>query len=166
MFSIVLQQWDNVLVWGLLATVAMTALLSASQSLGFSRMSMPFLFGTFVTANRFKANIIGFAFFMLGGWVFTFLYFLVFAGTRIGTWWMGVLLGLGHGVFFLAAFLHVLPYVHPRMATEYHGPTALRQIEPPGVLGMNYGIRTPMVTMIAFLVYGGLLGGLYQIAQH
>jgi hypothetical protein len=165
MIGAVTAHWADVLLWGLLATVAMTSLLSLCQTLGFTRLSMPFLFGTFFTANRARANVVGFVFFALGGWVFTFIYFLVFAGTGVATWWMGCLLGFGHCLFFLTAFLGVLPYVHPRMASEYDGPTALRWIEPPGRFGMNYGFRTPLVALAAFLVYGGLLGALYGLSQ-
>jgi hypothetical protein len=125
---------------------------------------MPFLFGTFVTGNRFKANIVGFVILVLAGWAFALLYYLAFTSTGIGTWWMGALLGLGHGVFFLVAFVTTLPYYHPRMASEYHGPSEACQIEPPGVLGMNYGTRTPLVTLAAFAFYGVLLGGLYQLS--
>ena len=31
----------------------------------------------------------------------------------------------------------LLPYIHPRMASEYDGATATRQLEPPGLMGLN-----------------------------
>jgi hypothetical protein len=44
--------------------------------------------------------------------------------------------------FTLAFALPLLPYVHPRMASEYHAANAIRQLEPPGFLAMNYGYHT------------------------
>ena len=77
---------------------------------------------------------------------------------------MGAILGLFHGAFVLAA-MPLLPFVHPRMASEFHGATALRQLEPPGFLATNYGYQTPVAAMAAQMVYGGVLGACLQI-QH
>ena len=44
--------WLFVLVWGLIATALMTTVMEGAQMLGFSRMSLPFLFGTFFTNSR------------------------------------------------------------------------------------------------------------------
>jgi hypothetical protein len=48
------------------------------------------------------------------------------------------------------------------MASEYDGPTELRQLEPPGFMGTNYGLRTPLTTLLGQAVYGATLGGLAQ----
>jgi len=63
----------------------------------------------------------------------------------------------------LVAVLPLLPYMHPRMASEYDGPTELRQLEPPGFMGFNYGLRTPLTTLLGQAVYGATLGGLAQL---
>src|SRR4051812_40730775 len=65
-------------LWGLIATLAMTTILQGAQGLGLSRLSLPFLFGTFFTGDRRRAVIIGFTLYTIGGWVFAFLYFLFF----------------------------------------------------------------------------------------
>jgi uncharacterized membrane protein YagU involved in acid resistance len=153
------------LLWGLLATVAMTSVLYGSQGLGFSRMSLPFLVGTFFTGNRPKAMIVGFVLYVIGGWLFAFLYFLLFASVNIYTWWFGALAGVLHGIFLLVCALPLLPFVHPRMASEYHGVTQRRQLEPPGFLAMNYGYRTPLTTLLGQLVYGATLGAFVQLYQ-
>jgi len=51
------------------------------------------------------------------------------------------------------------------MASEYHGATATRRLEPPGFLAMNYGYRTPLTTALGQTVYGATLGGFLQL-QH
>lgn len=146
-----------VLLWGLAATMLMTSILYGSQRMGLSRLSLPFLVGTMFTANRSWAHILGFAFYLAGGWVFAFLYAAIFALTQT-SWWVGALVGFFHGLFLLAVMLPVMPYMHPRMATEYDGPTNLRRLEPPGFFGLNYGYRTPASTLLGQIAYGLVLG--------
>ncbi len=155
----------SMMIWGLVATVAMTTVLQGAQGLGLSRLSLPFLAGTFFTGDRRWAVIVGFLLYVIGGWAFAFLYFLLFASLGFATWWLGLAAGLLHGLFLLAAALPLLPYVHPRMASEYDGATARRQLEPPGFMGLNYGHRTPLTTLAGQAIYGTVLGGLPQLAQ-
>lgn len=156
--------WSLVL-WGLVATTAMATILQASQGLGLSRMSLTFLMGSAVSGNRGRATVLGFVLYVSGGWIFAFAYFLFFSSVGIYTWWLGAILGLVHGVFLLVCAIPLLPYVHPRMASEHHGATRLHQLEPPGFLATNYGYQTPLVTLLAQAVYGGVLGACVQI-QH
>jgi hypothetical protein len=151
-------------LWGLVATVGMTTILQAAQGLGFSRLSLPFLVGTFFTGARRWAVIVGYVVYTVGGWLFAFFYFLIFKSTGIATWWFGAALGFLHGLFLLVGVLPLLPYIHPRMASEHHGITMLRRLEPPGFLAMNYGYSTPLTTVLAQTIYGGILGGFLQLA--
>lgn len=147
----------ELLLWGFVATTIMTVILYGSQRAGFSRLSLPFLFGTCFTANRSWAHILGFITYMIGGWLFTLVYAALFA--ELGTsWWIGGLIGFVHGLFLLLVMLPTMPYLHPRMASEYDGPTDIRRLQPPGFLGLNYGYRTPLTTMIAQVSYGVVLG--------
>src|SRR5262245_59601125 len=151
------------ILWGLIATVAMTSVLEGSRGLGYSRMSLPFLVGTFFVGNRRTALILGFIVYTVGGWLFAFLYYFLFASVDIYTWWFGALAGFLHGIFLLVAALPLLPFIHPRMASEYHGATSIRQLEPPGFLAMNYGYGTPLSTVLAQTLYGATLGGFLQL---
>jgi len=69
----------RLVLWGLIATVAMTTILLGSQGLGLSRLSLPFLVGTMFTANRSRATVAGFIAYVIGGWLFALLYFALFA---------------------------------------------------------------------------------------
>jgi uncharacterized membrane protein YagU involved in acid resistance len=154
----------NIMLWGLVATVGMTTILQGSQGLGLSRLSLPFLLGTLFTADRRRANIVGFALYTLGGWAFAALYYLLFVTLdKVASWWLGAAFGGLHGLFLLAVVLPMLPSVHPRMASEHDGPTARRRIEPPGFLGLNYGRRTAVTTLLGQLVYGAILGAAYSL---
>ena len=149
---------DAVLIWSLVATALMTTVLQGSQGLGLSRLSLPFLFGTFFTANRGRAVVIGSLMYLAGGWAFAVFYFFVFASLGVATWWLGAILGALHGLFLLVS-LPAMAVVHPRMASEYDAPAMEAKLEPPGFIGLNYGYRTPLTTLLAQVVYGAILGG-------
>lgn len=153
-----LLQMQNIVLWGLIATAAMTTILHGAQGLGLSRMSLPFLLGTFFTGDHSRAMTIGFASYTIGGWLFATFYYLVFLSLGLSSWWIGVLLGLLHGLFLLCVVLPLLPFIHPRMASERDGPTTMRRLEPPGFLGLNYGRRTAQVTLLGQSVYGAIIG--------
>ena len=156
---------QSLVLWGLVATTAMAAILQASQSLGMSRMSLTFLLGSAFSGNRSRATVLGVALYIAGGWAFAFLYYLFFESIGVATWWLGALLGVVHGAFILVLAMPLLPHLHPRMASEHHGATAIRQLEPPGFLATNYGYQTPLVTVVAQAVYGGVLGFCVQIQR-
>src|SRR5882724_5868314 len=146
---------------GFFSTVVMTTLMTASQGFGLSRMSLPFLLGSVFTPDRNRANVAGFALHFVNGWLVSLLYALAFAVMGRPSWWLGGIFGLVHGLFVLTALMPLLPSLHPRMATEDDGPTPTRQLEPPGFLALNYGRRTPLITLAAHLAYGALFGALY-----
>ncbi len=66
------------------------------------------------------------------------------------------------GLFVLVAGVPLLPGLHPRMASEERGPTPTRQLEPPGFMALNYGMRTPVSVLIAHLLYGRIVGAFYH----
>lgn len=165
MLTLAITQHLFLLLWALLATVAMTAILEGSQGLGFSRLSLPFLIGTFFTSNRRKAVVLGFVVYTIGGWLFAFIYVALFISVAVFTWWFGMLVGILHGIILLVWALPVLPYAHPRVASEYNGVTSQRMLEPPGFLALNYGRMTPLTTLIGQAVYGATLGGFVQLHQ-
>jgi hypothetical protein len=144
--------------------VVLTTFMSASQGLRLTRMSVPYLLGTFVTPDRDRAKLFGFLLHLANGWVFSLLYVAAFHSWHRATWWLGAAIGVVHAAFVLTAGMHLLPGLHPRMASEHHGPTAARQLEPPGLLALNYGVGTPVSVVAAHLVFGAILGGFYTFA--
>ena len=155
--------WGSWILWGFVATVVLTTLMSASQGLRFTRMSIPYMLGTIFTPDRDRAKLIGFGLHVADGWLFSLLYVAAFQSWHRATWWLGAGIGLVHAAFILTAGMRILPGLHPRMASEQHGPTAAPQLEPPGFLGLNYGIRTPLSVLAAHLVYGAVLGAFYSL---
>lgn len=149
---------DQVLIWALVATAVMTTVLQGSQGLGLSRLSLPFLFGTVVTADRGRAVLVGSLMYLVGGWAFAVLYFFVFASLGVANWWIGAALGAFHGLFLLVS-LPAMAQLHPRIASEYDAPSSEPKLEPPGFFGLNYGYQTPATTLVAHALYGAILGG-------
>ena len=70
----------------------------------------------------------------------------------------GGTVGLLHGAVALLVIVPLLPGVHPRMASERAGLSSGPALEPTGLLGLHYGRETPVVTMLAHVVYGVALG--------
>lgn len=155
--------WPSVLLWGFVATIVLSMLLSLGQGLGLSRMSIPFMLGTIFTGDRDRAGLIGFFVHLANGWVFALLYALAFQSWGRATWWLGAGIGLLHGLAVLLVGIPLLNGFHPRMATEHSGPEPTRALEPPGLLALNYGRATPVLTLVAHLVYGMVLGGFYRL---
>ena len=154
---------SDLLLWGFVGTITLTTIMAASQGLGLSRMSIPYLLGTMLTSNRDRAMLVGYMFHLINGWIFATIYVLAFESWGQATWWLGAGIGLVHSLFVVLVGMQLLPSMHPRMANEQQGPTPTRQLQPPGFLALNYGRRTPLVTILAHLAYGAIIGGFYQL---
>jgi hypothetical protein len=152
-----------VLLAGFLATLLLTMMLATAQGMGLSRISLPLILGTIFTPDRNLAMPIGTVLQIVIGLAFAFIYAAIFDEAGKSSTLMGASLGLGHGLVMLLVVLPTLPGLHPRMASELQGPTPTRQLQPPGFLGLHYGRGTPLVTITAHVLYGGLLGHLYHV---
>lgn len=159
-----LLNWNDVFLWGFGATTFLTTVMSGSQSLRWTRMSITFILGAMLTPNRDRAKIYGFALHFLNGWLFAILYAFFFESMNLATWWLGGLMGVSHGLVVLLVLLPVLPAIHPRMVSEFAGPSPTRLLEPPGLLGLHYGFGTPVTTLLAHAGYGIILGAFYRLS--
>jgi uncharacterized membrane protein YagU involved in acid resistance len=151
-------------LWGFIGTVILTTAMAGSQSLGLTRMNMPYLLGSMITPDRDRAKVIGVLLQLALGWLFALLYLAVFHAWGVAGWWRGALIGLGHSLFVLLVAMPLMPGIHPRMASEQHGPSPMRQLEPPGTFALHYGLRTPISVIVSHLVYGAVLGAFYRIS--
>ena len=105
-----------------------------------------------------RASVAGFLIHLVVGRVFALGYAACLALLGQATWWIGGLLGILHGAITLTVIIPLLVGVHPRMASNRAGPGSSAVLEPPGLLGLNYGAQTPLVTLVAHLAYGIALG--------
>ena len=157
--------WSSWLLWGFFSTLVLTTSLAASQGIGLTRMNIPFMLGSMLTPDRDKARLYGFLLHTVNGWVFSLLYVLAFQSWGVATALRGAVIGVVHALFLLVVGVALLPGLHPRMASEQHGPTASRDLEPPGFLALNYGFRTPLSVILSHAIFGAMLGAFYHVAK-
>jgi hypothetical protein len=154
--------WAGWVLFGLVATTALTAAMIAAQLVGLTRLDLPLLLGTLVTEDPDRARAAGFFIHLGIGEAFALGYAATFALLHRATWWLGGLLGLLHAAVALTVLVPLLAGVHPRIASYRAGPSSTAALEPPGLLGLNYGPQTPTITVAAHLVYGIALGVLLE----
>jgi hypothetical protein len=150
--------WGGWAIFGLIATAALTAVMIGAQLAGITRLDIPLMLGTIVIPDPDRARVVGFFMHLVNGQAFALGYAAAFAALGEASWWVGGLLGALHGLVALLAIVPLLPGVHPNMASERAGLEQGAALEPPGLLGLNYGRETPVVTMLAHLAYGIALG--------
>ena len=158
-------------LWGTLAggfigTLVLTTALRAASELRMTRVDLPFLLGTMVTADRLRAKALGYLFHFFFGLFFALGYYAVFRALGRAGWLPGAALGLVHGLFSGSALVNVLlPVVHPRMGSSLSSIGSNALLEPPGFMMLNYGRGSPLVTLGAHVAYGALVGGLAALGR-
>ena len=153
--------WPGWLATGFTGTVLLTLVMAGSQGLGLTRMSLPYLLGTMIVADRDRARVVGILLHLLNGWAFSLVHVALFHAAGVFAWWGGAATGLVHGAFVLAVAMPALPGLHPRMASATSGPSVTAPLEPPGFMARNYGVGTPVATLVAHAVFGAVLGAFY-----
>jgi len=61
--------WRSSALWGFVGTVFLSGLMSGSQGMGLTRMSLPFMLGTMFTPDRDRAKLVGTGVHLLNGWL-------------------------------------------------------------------------------------------------
>ena len=157
-------------VWGAIAggfvgTLVLTTVLRAATELGLTRIDLPFLLGTALSADRIRAKALGYVSHFLFGQIFALIYFAVFSAINSSGFALGALFGLLHGLFAGTALVNVLlPVLHPRMGSSESAADSHPLLEQPGFLMLNYGRSTPLVSIIAHAAYGAIVGGFVSLA--
>jgi hypothetical protein len=158
-------------LWGALAggfigTLVLTTALRAGSEFRLTRLDLPFLLGTMVTADRLRAKALGYLIHFFFGFFFALGYYVIFRSLGRAGWLSGAALGMVHGVFSGTALVNVLlPVVHPRMGTAFSSIDSRTLLEPPGFMMLNYGRGTPLVGLGAHIAYGALVGGLAALGR-
>ncbi|MCA1841168.1 MAG: hypothetical protein ABR507_08750 [Actinomycetota bacterium] len=150
--------WKAWATFGLAATAALTGIMVVSQVAGFSRLDIPMLLGTIFIEDPDRARVVGSLIHIVNGQAFAVLYLLAFSSLGWSTWWLGAMFGLAHGLAASILIIPMMPGFHPRMASESQGRSLNHVLEPPGLMGLHYGTRTPVVVLFAHLIYGAILG--------
>jgi hypothetical protein len=159
-----------IVLWALAGAAAGTLVLSTvlrlASELRLTRMDLPFLVGTMVTEDRERAKVLGWVLHAAAGLGFGLVYAGIFAATGRSGWSFGAALGLLHGLVAGTAVVEtLLPFAHSRIGSAATAAGETPVLERPGFLMLNYGRRTPIVTVVAHVAYGALVGGLASFAS-
>lgn len=155
--------WSGWATFGVVATVILTTVLVGAQLAGLTRLDIPLMLGTLITGDPDRARFFGFLLHIGMGQFFALFYVAGFTELGVASWWLGAGFGLVHAAVAGTVLVPLLPSIHPRMATERAGPTSRAILEPPGLLALNYGWSTPLVSAAAHAVYGAILGLFLQV---
>jgi hypothetical protein len=146
-------------IGGLVGTFVLTTILRTASELRLTRIDLPFLLGTAITADRGRAKAIGYVLHFVAGLLFSLAYAIGFAALDQSGWLLGAAFGLIHGLFAGSALVNILlPIVHPRMGTPSSSVASGALLEQPGFMMRNYGRSTPVVSLAAHVVYGAIVG--------
>jgi hypothetical protein len=151
---------------GFAGTLVLTTALRAANELKLTRIDLPFLLGTALSTDRTRAKALGYLLHFLAGIAFALIYYGIFLAIGHSGWWLGAIFGLAHGLFSSTALVNILlPLVHPRMGTPSTAATSVALLEAPGFMMLNYGSQTPLVSLVAHIAYGSLVGGFISLAN-
>jgi hypothetical protein len=158
-------------IWGAVAggfagTLVLTTALRTANELKLTRIDLPFLLGTALTDNRARAKALGYLLHFGFGQLFALIYYAIFIAIDHDGWGLGAAFGAVHGLFAATALVNILlPLVHPRMGSPLTGANTNALLEPPGFLMRNYGVQTPLATLIAHIAYGTIVGGFVALGS-
>jgi len=148
------------LAGGFIGTLVLTTTLRGANELGLTRVDLPFLLGTAVTADRARAKAVGYLLHLVAGELFAIIYLAILSAIDTNGWAIGALFGLLHGLVSATALVNILlPVVHPRMGSTLSAANTSPLLEPPGFLMRNYGRGTLVATLLAHIAYGTIVGG-------
>lgn len=153
------------LAGGFVGTGVLTTALRAASEFKLTRMDIPFLLGTAFTADRTRAKALGYLLHFTAGQIFALGYYGLFVAIHHSGWMLGAMFGMAHSMFAGTALVNILlPLVHPRMGTPHTSAPSVALLESPGFLMLNYGPATPVVSLIAHIAYGAVVGGFTSLA--
>jgi hypothetical protein len=149
----------RVLAGGFAGTLVLTIMLAGANHLRLTRMDISFLLGTAWTEDRSRARVVGYALHFVFGLLFSLAYYAAFLALGRSGWALGAVFGLLHGLFAGTTLVNLLlPSVHPRMGTSMSAADSAPFLESPGFMMLNYGRATPVVTILAHVAYGAIVG--------
>ena len=151
-------------IWGALAggfagTLVLTTILRAATELRLTRIDLPLLLGTAFITDRKRAKLVGYLLHAFFGFSFAIGYLLIFEAIGHAGSLLGAALGALHGAFAGTVLVNVmLPLVHPRMGDPMTTADREALLEPPGFMMLSYGRGSPIVTLVAHITYGAIVG--------
>src|SRR5437763_984453 len=110
--------WIGWLTFGFVGTAVLTGILVGAQLARQTRMDLPTMLGTFVTADLDRSRVPGILLHFLNGQVFALVYASAFALIGRSSWLLGAAFGVVHGLLALTLIIPALPAIPPRVHSE------------------------------------------------
>jgi hypothetical protein len=147
--------WGGAIAWGIVATIAFALFSMMGKKMGMTRMDLLDLLGSmFVEPGTSKSKMLGGLMHMMNGALLAIAWAYGVALLNLPANW---LTGLGWGVI-----LWMLALLMMTTMGSVHPAIKRGEQEDPGTAAMNFGKMTPMGSLMGHLVYGLVLGLLYQ----
>lgn len=147
--------WLGAIVWGVVATMAFTLFSMMGKAMGMTRMDLLDLLGSmFTTPGSSTSRSIGATMHHMNGALLAIAWAYGVALLNLPANWLTAM-EWGMVLWLLALLMMTtVGSVHPAIKR--------REQEDPGPAAMNFGKMTPLGSLIGHLVYGLVLGVLYQ----
>lgn len=147
--------WTGALVWGAVAALAMSLTIAIGRSIGITTMNLLDLLGSLIAPRGTGASwFVGLLIHMATGAVLAVAgaYSIVLLGFEV-TW-------LSAGIW--AAFVSLLALLMMSSLGVVHPKIRRHEQVDPGPAAVHFGALTPVGVVLAHLVYGAVLGLLYN----
>lgn len=144
------------LIAGFVGTVAMTM----GKSMGMTTMDIALIGGGMMSGDERKARRAGMFIHLIvmGTLVFGSIYAFLFQALESASWVTGLIVGVVHGAVVGIMAMPMMGAIHPRMMPAAEG----FQLDPPGIMGVNYGRGTPLGLLMGHAVYGVVVALVYS----
>lgn len=137
---------------GILGGVIISILLAIGRWAGLVELHLEMLVGTFATERGMNAFSIGAAMHLVFAGLLGLIYGRVFEAIKWAGTGAGALVGLIHALV-VGGILGILSVLHPQLGVT---------MPDPGFFAANYGTLDVVGLFVTHLVYGIILGGLYE----
>ncbi|MDQ3217984.1 MAG: hypothetical protein M3Q18_09095 [Actinomycetota bacterium] len=148
------------LIAGFVGTVAMTVGMTMGKSMGMTTMDIALIGGGMMSGDERKARRAGMFIHLIvmGTLVFGSIYAFLFQALESASWVTGLIVGVVHGAVVGIMAMPMMGAIHPRMMPAAEG----FQLDPPGIMGVNYGRGTPLGLLMGHAVYGVVVALVYS----
>lgn len=142
---------------GLVATTVMTVMMAVAPVMGFPRMDIAVMLGTMFVSNPQAALVPGMIMHFFIGTILAFVYAAVHDRLPGPGWERGAVFGM---LPFVVAAVMVMP-----MMGAIHPLVRSGAMAAPGFLMLGMGHLAPLGSLMGHLVYGAILGTIYETRQ-
>ena len=138
---------------GVIAGAVMIALLITARIAGITEMNIALTLGSMITREITAGTwALGFLMHLALSGLIALIYASVFEAVRRSTWRLGLIGGAIHTAIAGLVML-LIPAIHPIIPDV---------IAAPGAFGVNYGAATVATFVFLHLIYGAIVGGVYE----